>query len=163
MDHRMSATHTPATRKRLIAVGLLGGALLCALAGLDSASITPAFARDKVWESTENNVKLVILDDGTSSWAWLTTRPEWKKSGIVRAARRVLEKLKNDQAPQGEGAMMHLAIRKVDEDDKLSELATEDKIRDFLLKRFVAVEREGRRIRFAPRVFETRRAFPRAS
>ena len=34
---------------------------------------------------------------------------------------------------------------------------------DFLVKRFVAVEKDGRRLRFAPGVFETRRAFPRAS
>ena len=115
-----------ALTKRVLGIGAL---LLIALAGT-------AEAKDKVWESEKDNVLLRIPDDSSSTWEWLAFQPGWSKSHVVRGAERRLEKLKSGEPVTGQGAMLHLAILKIDDDQTLAQSAEDKTVRAFLLKRF---------------------------
>jgi len=115
-----------ALTKRVLGIGAL---MLIALA-------STAEAKDKVWESEKDNVLLRIPDDSSSTWEWLAFQPGWSKSHVVRGAERRLEKLKSGEPVTGQGAMLHLAILKIDEDQTLAQSAEDATVRAFLLKRF---------------------------
>ena len=68
-----------------------------------------AHADDKQWDSEKDNV-LVIVPGDSAAWSWLTPQPAWKKAGIVKGARRELEKLKSGEEPKGQGGLLHVGV-----------------------------------------------------
>ncbi len=120
-------------RMRAIVAGWL------ALAAVLAFLVPPAPVLAKSWESDENNVILEIPDGG-KAWEWLSFQSPWAKQGIVRGAQRTVKTLKNGKPAQGQGALMHLAVRDAKEGMTVADLAQNQDVRDFLLKRFRGTE-----------------------
>lgn len=97
----------------------------------------PASARE--WESESHNCVLIIPDD-PAPWEWLPFSQDWSKAGIVRGAKRTLDKLKDGKPGDGQGGLLFLAIKDAPEDTTLEQLAEDKSVRDFMLKRFAGTE-----------------------
>ncbi len=89
------------------------------------------------WENVKLNCELEIPD----SWDWIKEQKDWAKQGIVKGARRALTELKGGKPADGEGALLHLAVRDAPEGDGesppvLADVARSDDVTKFLLARF---------------------------
>ena len=120
-------------RTHLVLAGWLAFAATLALLMPPSAAVA------KTWSSDEQNVILEI-PEGANPWTWLSHNPAWGKAGIVKAAKRELVKLKGGKPAGGLGALMHLAVRDAEEGVSVEDLADDDDVREFLLKRFKGSE-----------------------
>ena len=92
-------------------------------------------ASAKEWEDPKVNVG-VIIPDNPFPWEWTPPTKSWKRFGIVKGARRELVKRKDGKTPEGEGGMMHVAVRDAPKETTLEDLAADEDLRGFLLKRF---------------------------
>lgn len=101
---------------------------LLALGALAALLPMPAEAKD--WEGS--NARLVILD----TWDWDPDDPAFRQYGIVKSARRVLEKLRSGQAPSGEGGAAQLAVWDAAKDQTLEQACRDEKVRGYLTQRF---------------------------
>lgn len=102
------------------------------LAVLLLAAPEPAHA--KTWDSPQHNAQLEIPEN----WNWDNDDPAFAKYGIVKSARRVLEKLRGGVAADGEGALLQLAKWDAPEGKDLAALGDDAKVREFLLQRMKA-------------------------
>ena len=120
-------------RTRLIVAGWL------ALAVVLVPFLRPTPAHAKSWESDENNV-ILDIPEGAKAWDWLPFNAQWAAQGIVKGAKREPDKLKNGKPATGHGALMHLAVQDAPKDTSVADLAKNEDVRGFLLKRFRGTE-----------------------
>ncbi len=97
-----------------------------ALLGGDGAS------EAREWEDPKLNCWLEVPD----TWTWIKDKPDWAKTGIVRAARRSLKELKGGKPADGEGALLYLAIRDAPAETSLKDISRSDEVKEFLTGRF---------------------------
>jgi len=120
---------------RFVSLGLLGVVLVGA-----AAVLAPHAASAKDWDSEKDNV-FVSIPESPAPWEWLDFTADWTKHGIVKGASRVLTRLKgSDKEPDGQGALMHLAVRDAPAGKTLEQVAADAEIRSFLLARFQGSE-----------------------
>ncbi len=116
--------------------------LLTAAIALAALIATRGTADAKQWDSEKDNV-VVRIPEAPAAWAWLPFNSQWAKASIIKGAHRVLKTLKRTgEAADGQGGLMHLAVRPADEGLTLATAAEDEKIRDFLLARFKGTEED---------------------
>ncbi len=121
-------------------VRLASCALLLTVFAVGALVLTPPAAEAKEWDSPKDNV-LLSIPDAPAPWEWLNFNAQWTKAGILKGARRSLTKLKRTKEPaDGQGALMHLAVRKAPEGMTLAAAAEDEDVRSFLLTRFKGSE-----------------------
>jgi len=92
----------------------------------------PREARAELLESSDLNYEI----ETPPGWTRLPADETWPKYDIVVGSIRQLDELKNGQAADGEGGLLHLAMTDAPKEKTLDDYAADPEVRGFLLKRF---------------------------
>ena len=80
----------------------------------------------------------LISPDGQSGWMVLPKEPSWAADGIREGAVRKLTRLRDGRQATGQGGLVHLAITPAPIGKGIDELAADEEVRGFMLRRFSA-------------------------